>query len=78
MLPDKYSQVHSDPRLSERITKLTWTTAIPALSRSSRGEPPQPVDYIYIVTNGADSWVANLRDPALFDSDLGVGTYRKQ
>jgi len=67
MLPDKYDQVN----FREKIIKPTWTTAksIEPEGREGRNSTEGlagTFDYIYIVTNGADSRVADPRE-ALHD-----------
>lgn len=73
-LPDKYDQVHSDPRLSRENHKAYMGHCYPSIEQivekveTVREESPEPLDYIYIMTNGADSWVVDLREALL---DLG-------
>lgn len=71
-LPDKYDQVHSDPRLSSENHKAYMDHCYPSMEQivekveTVREESWEPLDHIYIMTNGADSWVADLKS-ALHD-----------
>lgn len=66
-LPDKYDQVHSDPRLSPENHKAYMDHCYPTMEQivekveTVREESWEPLDHIYIMTNGADSWVADLK-----------------
>ena len=65
-LPDKYDQVHSDPRLSSENYKTYMDHCYPSIEqivdkvKRVREESKYPLKYIYIMTNGANSWVTDV------------------
>ena len=66
-LPDKYDQVYSDPRLSPENHKAYIDHCYPSIEqmidkvKTVREESRVPLDHIYIMTNGGDSWVADFK-----------------
>lgn len=66
-LPDKYDQVYSDPRLSSENYEAYMDHCYPSTEqiiekvKTVREESREPLEYIYIMTNGANSWVENLK-----------------
>lgn len=73
-LPDKYDKDLSDPRLSSANYEAYMDHCYPSLEqivekvKTVREESQEPLEYLYIMTNGDTSWVGNLK-VAL--SDLG-------
>jgi hypothetical protein len=71
-LPDRYDQVQSDPRHSPENHNAYMDHCYPSMEQivekveTVREESWEPLDHIYIMTNGADSWVADLK-MALYD-----------
>lgn len=66
-LPDKYDKVHSDPRLSPENHKAYMDHCYPSVERivekvkTVREESREPLEYLYIMTNGDASWVSDLK-----------------
>ncbi|KAN0088728.1 hypothetical protein V8E55_005785 [Tylopilus felleus] len=66
-LPDQYDQVNSDPRLSPENHKAYVDHCYPSIEQvvekveTVRRESHEPLDHIYIMTNGDNSFVAELR-----------------
>lgn len=66
-LPDKYDPVRSDPRLSPENRKAYMDHCYPGIEQMVRKvervreESRELLDHIYIMTNGADSWVTELK-----------------
>ena len=67
-LPDKYDQVHSDPRLSSENYRAYMNHCYPSMEqvvekvKTVREESREPLEYVYIMTNGDNSWVEDLKE----------------
>lgn len=66
-LPDKYDQDHDDPQLSAANREAFMAHCIPSIEqivdkvKMVRETSREPLEYIYIMTNGDDAWVADLK-----------------
>ncbi|KAH0826320.1 hypothetical protein J3R83DRAFT_5269 [Lanmaoa asiatica] len=66
-LPDKYDQAHADPRLSPENREAYMARCHPGIEqivdkvKTVREESRERLDYLYIMTNAADSWIGDLK-----------------